>query len=233
MNLSKDFLYKRKSFLLLDNPILNSMNRNNGSILLIIFIFIFSACSGVTDKHEKITKDEGVERLKEKAKEALEYCKANNMNTDYCILIDMKIHSGRNRMFVWSFKTNSVERAALCSHGVGRDKNKSTPQDPKFSNEDGSWLSSLGKYKLGIRSYSNWGINVHYKMHGLEKTNSNAFKRIIVLHSYEPVKDEEIYPEHLPLGWSQGCPVTSNEMMTFIDNKLQKTEQPTLLWIYY
>ena len=35
-----------------------------------------------------------------------------------------------------------------------------------------SYCSSLGKYKVGIRSYSKWGINVHYKLHGLEATNN-------------------------------------------------------------
>ena len=201
-----------------------------------IFIFLilsFCSCNGVRDNNEKITKNESLDRLKEKAKESLAYCKENNMNTDFCILIDMKIHSGKNRMFVWNFKTNTVERAALAAHGVGRDEQRSTPLEPLFSNVGESWLSSLGKYKLGIRSYSKWGINVHYKMHGLEETNSNAYNRVIVLHSYAPVKDEEIYPEHMRLGWSQGCPVTSDEMMTFLDKKLKTVKKPVLLWIYY
>lgn len=202
------------------------------SILFLLLLSLIS-CYGVKDNKEEISKDESLERLKVKAKEALTFCKENKMNTDFCILIDMKIHSGKNRMFVWNFKTNSVERAALCAHGVGRDDKKSTPLKPLFSNVDGSWLSSLGKYKLGDRSYSNWGINIHYKMHGLEETNSNAYKRIIVLHSYDPVEDKEIYPEHMRLGWSLGCPVTSNEMMTYLDKKLQNVKKPVLLWIYY
>mgnify|MGYP001756098008 CR=1 FL=1 len=89
----------------------------------------------------------------------------------------------------------------------------STLSKPVFSNVEGSYCSSLGKYKVGIRSYSKWGINVHYKLHGLEVTNNNAFKRYIVLHSYTPMPEMEVYPLHLPLGISQGCPVISDEVM--------------------
>ena len=99
---------------------------------------------------------------------------------------------------------------------------------------EGSYCSSLGKYKVGIRSYIKWGINVHSKLHALDKTNNNAYKRYVVLHSYEYVPDNEVYPFHLPLGMSQGCPVVSNEIMREIDELLKekKNEKPVLLWIY-
>lgn len=96
----------------------------------------------------------------------------------------------------------------------------------------GSYCSSLGKYKVGIRSYSKWGINVHYKLHGLEPTNSNAFKRYIVLHSYTPVPASEISPMYLPLGISQGCPVICDEVMRKVDALLKVEKKSVLLWIY-
>jgi hypothetical protein len=136
-------------------------------------------------------------------------------------------------MFIYDFNGKKVERRALCAHGCGKDDRISTSEQPLFSNEDGSLLTSLGKYKLGIRSYSQWGINVHYKMHGLESTNNNAFKRIIVLHSHTPLSETEIYPSHLPLGWSWGCPVTDDATMTYLDAKLKNTKKSVLLWIYY
>lgn len=77
-----------------------------------------------------------------------------------------------------------------------------------------------------------WGINVHYKLHGLEPTNDNAFKRIVVLHSYTPLPATEVYPSHLPLGMSQGCPVICNETMRQIDVLLKAETKPVLLWIY-
>ena len=109
---------------------------------------------------------------------------------------------------------------------------ESTQEKPVFSNVEGSYCSSLGKYKIGARAYSRWGINVHYKMHGLDKTNNNAFKRWVVLHSHTPVADHDIYPKHLPLGWSQGCPVVSNEMMRKLDEMLKSAKTPLLIWIY-
>ena len=95
-----------------------------------------------------------------------------------------------------------------------------------------SYCSSLGKYKVGIRSYSKWGINIHYKLHGLEATNDNAFKRYIVLHSYTPLPETEVYPLHLPLGISQGCPVISDEVMRKVDGLLKAEKKPVLLWVY-
>ena len=97
---------------------------------------------------------------------------------------------------------------------------------------EGSYCSSLGRYKVGIRSYSKWGINVHYKLHGLEPTNNNAFKRVIVLHSYDLVPATDIYPVHLPLGISQGCPVICNDVMRKVDKLLKGEAKPVLLWMY-
>lgn len=168
------------------------------------------------------------EKLQQKADSALVYIKENKLNPNYAILVDMSIHSGKYRFFVWDFKNKETVHSSLCAHGYGKG---STQDVPVFSNQEGSYCSSLGKYKLGIRSHSKWGINIHYKLHGLEKTNSNAYKRIVVLHSFDPVSSEEIYPNHLPLGWSQGCPVVDNETMRYLDKLLSK-EKDVLFWIY-
>lgn len=172
------------------------------------------------------------EKLNSKAQEALAYCKANKFNTEYCILIDMSEHSGKKRMFVYDFKQHKVIRSALCAHGCGKDDQRSTGAKPIFGNKEGSLLTSLGKYKIGARAYSQYGINVHYKLHGLESTNDNAFQRIVVLHSHTPLPPIETYPQHLPMGWSYGCPVTDNETMHYLDKLLAKSKQPVLLWIY-
>jgi hypothetical protein len=145
----------------------------------------------------------------------------------------MKIHSGKNRMFVWDFKNKKIERKSLCAHGCGKDEKKSTGATPLFSNEIGSLLTSLGKYRIGSRAYSKWGIHVHYKMHGLEKTNSNAYNRYIVLHSYFAVPGKETFPSHLSLGMSEGCPVTDDATMYYLDEKLKDCKKSTLIWIYY
>lgn len=160
--------------------------------------------------------------------EALTFCKKNKMDTSIAIMVDMSIHSGKNRIFVYDFNRKEITIEGLCAHGVGGG---STPTKPVFSNKEGSYCTSLGKYKVKGRAYSNWGINVHYKMYGLEKTNSKAFKRIVVLHSYSPVPNQEIYPQTL-FGQSAGCPVLSDTTMRKIDELLKTRKKPVLLWIY-
>ncbi len=188
--------------------------------ILVLVVCVLRTCHAQTD----------IPRLKTKADEAKAYCKKHDFDTTFCILIDMKIHSGKNRMFVWDFGKKSIRNSGLCCHGFGGEN---TGSNPVFSNTVGSNCTSLGKYKIGIRSYSKYGIHIHYKLHGLETTNSNAFKRTVVLHSFDPVPELEIYPLHLPMGFSAGCPVVSNDMMRTLDTLLQNTQKPVLLWIYY
>ncbi len=164
-----------------------------------------------------------------KVDEAFVFCKKNGFDTATCFFVDMSVHSGKNRFFVWDFTQKKIIHEGLCCHGIGKGSTGSTPV---FSNENGSYCTSLGKYKTGIRSYSQYGIHAHYKMHGLEATNSNAFNRIVVLHSYYAVPENEIYPQHIPMGYSLGCPVVSDKLMTELDVLLQKKTKPTLLWIY-
>ncbi|MDH6307607.1 hypothetical protein M2451_000057 [Dysgonomonas sp. PFB1-18] len=194
----------------------------------------FIMCGNANGQNEERNKEQieqqaAFARLKAKADSAKAYCKAKNFSTQYCFLVDFSIHSGKNRFFVWDFAKDTIKYSSLCCHGYGQ---KSTHKKPVFSNIEGSYCSSLGRYKVGARSYSQWGINVHYKLHGLDKSNSNAFKRWVVLHSHTPVSEGEIYPEHLPLGWSQGCPVVSDNMMRKVDQLMKNLKKPVLLWVY-
>lgn len=191
--------------------------------LILAILLAFSACSGTEAKLPKPN-----EKLEEKVKEALKYCSANKLNTSYCILVDMSMHSGKNRLFVYDFKNEKIVIKGMCAHGNGGG---STPFKAVFSNKVNSNCTSLGRYRLGIRSYSKWGINVHYKMHGLDSTNNNAYKRIVVLHSYTPVPEYEIYPSGL-FGVSLGCPVVADLTMIEIDNLIKSGQKNMLLWIY-
>jgi hypothetical protein len=168
----------------------------------------------------------------EKLNEAKAYCAEKGMNTEYAIFLDMGIHSGKKRFFVWSFKENKLLSSGLCAHGCCKNNwgEDETKENPTFSNIPESHCSSLGKFKIGARGYSSWGINVNYKLHGLEKSNSNAYKRIIVLHSWNAVTDHEIYPSGTAEGW--GCPAISNSQMKQVDDLLKSTNKPTLLWVY-
>lgn len=170
--------------------------------------------------------------LKNKAKEAKVFCEQKGLNTSYCILVDFSLHSGKKRIFVYDMKKDSLIATGMVSHGCGDAPWGAdvTSSKPVFSNEHESHCSSLGKYRIGKRGYSSWGINVNYKLHGLEESNSNAYDRIIVLHSWEAIPHEEVYPDGTPEGW--GCPAVSNEFMTYLDSLLKNKDKDVLLWIY-
>ncbi|MGE8528437.1 murein L,D-transpeptidase catalytic domain-containing protein [Chryseobacterium rhizosphaerae] len=176
--------------------------------------------------------EEDLSKIKIKAEEALAFCTSRNLSTDFCILIDMSLHSGIKRFFVWDFKNKTISGKYLVGHGCGINAwSKDDSRDrPEFSNEDGSHLSSLGKYRLEGRGYSEWGVNIKYLMHGLEDTNTNALKRFIVFHSWNLMSDEEVFPKGSPEGW--GCPTISNNAMRKIDPMIQNTKKPVLMWIY-
>lgn len=164
-------------------------------------------------------------------KEAEDFCKANNFNEKYYYLIDLSIHSGKNRFFIYDFKSKKIINKNLVTHGSCdvATPNRTKWEKAKFSNEDNSHCSSLGKYKIGDRDYSSWGIKVKYWLQGLEKTNQNAVKRVVVLHSWSEVSNDEIYPEYSPISW--GCPAVSDDFMKILDAQLKTSEKPVLLWI--
>ncbi|MBL57728.1 MAG: hypothetical protein CMP61_11095 [Flavobacteriales bacterium] len=163
---------------------------------------------------------------------AFKFVKRNHLDTTICFLIDMRVHAGKRRFAIWDFMGDSVMREMIVTHGSAGVKGlpESRADLPTFSNLPGSFATSLGKYRVGRRSYSNWGINVHYKLHGLDSTNSNAYRRIVVLHSFSGVDKAEIYPEEPP--YSLGCPMVSNEDMTYLDGLL-KRKKNVLMWIYF
>lgn len=168
---------------------------------------------------------------KSKVEEAFEFSKVQNLDTGICIFINMSEHSGKKRMFLYDFAADTIIIAGLVSHGCGKSawSEDETKNAPVFSNLHESHCSSLGKYKIGNRGWSNWGIHVNYKLHGLEETNSNAFDRQIVLHSWGAVTNEEIFPMGTSEGY--GCPAVSNDVMKVLDKHL-KTKKNVLMWIY-
>lgn len=204
---------------------------------VIAFLVIFSAIFfgfrkidyQIKKNHKPVQDTIGI---KVKAKEALQFCKTKKYNENFCILIDMSIHSGLNRFFIYDFKKKEVTHKMLVGHGCGENpwSFDFSKDNPSFSNIDGSHCSSLGKYKIGNRAWSDWGINVKYVLHGLENTYSNAQARYIVFHSWEKVSDTEIYPDGTPEGW--GCPTISNKNMKIVDAMLKKSNKPVLMWIY-
>ena len=161
--------------------------------------------------------------------EIYDYCKDNGYSTEYCFLTDFSKPSGIKRFYIYSFKENKIVDKSLCAHGLGRNYNifKTT-----FSNEKGSYYSSLGKYKVGnLRAMKNPNIlfKEGYNLFELDSTNSNAKERGILIHKGNP--EFETFP--LPcLPVSKGCFAVSNSMMKHIEDIKKQSDKPILLYAY-
>lgn len=195
-------------------------------------VYLVDCNSSATEKQVAKKPAVNIQSTRVKAKQALAFCKAKKFNTNFCILIDMSLHSGVKRFLVWDFKKDTITHAFLVGHGSCDNpwNNDYSKDNPKSSNVDGSHCSSLGKYKIGERAPSDWGVLIKYVLHGLEATNSNAKSRYVVFHSWEAVSDEEVYPRGTPEGW--GCPIISNNSFKQVDPLLKASKKPVLMWIY-
>lgn len=196
--------------------------------LIFLLLFAFGFC-----QNEKTTSSANYKlpNYDSISKQALHYCVKNKLQKNYYLLVDLNIHSGKKRFFIYDFNKKAIIKSYMVSHGCGDNKwnNTFSKDNPKISNEFDSHCSSIGKYIIGKRGTSQWGIRVKYLLKGKDKTNSNALERAIVLHSWEEIPNDEVYPEGTPEGW--GCPAVSNEAMKEIDAKLKKSVKPVLLWV--
>ena len=153
------------------------------------------------------------------------YVAGKGYSTNYCFLIDMSINSGLKRFFVYDLNKNVVAYAGLAAHG---SCDELFLKEVKYSNSPGSGCTSSGLYKVGQRYYGQYGKS--YRLIGLQNSNSNAFKRAVVLHGLACVPDEESYPK--PICNSLGCPMVSIRFLDKLSNLIDRSDKPVLLWVY-
>lgn len=153
------------------------------------------------------------------------YAAKNGYSTKYCFLVDMSLPSGRRRFFVYNLEKNTVVFSGLVAHG---SCNETFLSRPKFSNAASCGCSSLGKYKVGGFYRGHYGKS--YRLYGLDNSNSNAYRRAVVIHGYDCVPDEEIYPRVLCN--SLGCPGVSYNFFEKLSRIIEQSEKPILLWVY-
>lgn len=159
-------------------------------------------------------------------KKAKEFLSNNrSYNQDVAILIDMRIPSNKYRLFVHDFKYDSIQDQALVAHGAGSDY---SADSLVFSNTPNSNCTSLGKYKIGAKYTGQFGKS--YKLHGLDPTNNNAYKRYVVFHPYSAVPDLE---QEYPIILSLGCPMVSPNFMEKMYTMIDNSSKPILMVIYY
>lgn len=182
-------------------------------------------------KKKILTKDLSNEKkgktraLENRATDLYDYAQQKGYSTKYCFLIDMSIPGGRKRFFVYDLEENAVAMSGLVAHGCC---NEDFIAHPRFSNASGSGCSSLGRYKIGEFYRGQYGKS--YRLHGLDKTNSNAYSRAVVIHGFDCVPDEEIYPRVLCNSF--GCAMVSYNFFDRLSRIINKSEKPILMWIY-
>ena len=164
-------------------------------------------------------------RLKPKVSAITSFVKKNGYNTHFCFMVDMNIESGKNRFFVYDLTSDSVLDAGLVTHGRC---NANWLTGRQYGNGVGCGCTSLGKYKIGNRYQGKFGLA--YKLHGLDSTNSNAFKRFVVLHSHSCVPEGEVNP--YPICQSDGCPTVSPAFLKKLAAMIDKSSRPVLLYIF-
>jgi len=157
--------------------------------------------------------------------QARSYAILNGYSTDYCFFVDMSIHSGRKRFFVYDLEKNVVLISGLVAHGSCKE---GFLTDAKFSNVPGCGCSSSGKYKIGEKYRGQYGTS--YKLYGLDNTNSNAYRRAVVLHGFSCIPNEEIYPKDVCNSF--GCPMVSTAFFERLAFVIDKAKKPIILWIY-
>ena len=155
---------------------------------------------------------------------AKNWCTVHHYNTRFFFFVDMSLQSGKKRFFVYDIKADSAVDAGLVAHGCCSYR---FLVKARFSNEPGCGCSSTGKYKIGGKYEGNYGTA--YKLTGLDSSNSNAAKRNIVLHSYYSVPDQEVYPD--AIGNSYGCVMVSQKFFKTVEQKIDSSAKPLLLWV--
>ena len=157
-------------------------------------------------------------RVAERAKELLEYCRREGYNTRVALFVDLSRHSGRRRFVAWDMARMVPIFTCPVSHGSGSEMSHVRSAYARFSNEDGSHLSSLGRAVVAERYEGRYGVA--YRLDGLDATNTNLRSRCVVLHGWEHTTSYPIWPR-ATVG-SFGCPVLSRRMMARVDELLRR-----------
>lgn len=164
-------------------------------------------------------------RLSAQAQRGLAYATAHGLSTRVAFLVDMQRHSGKKRFFIYDLQADTVRSAGLVAHG---SCNRNWLPDAAFGNEPGCGCSSLGRYKVGYAYPGRFGTA--FKLYGLDRSNSNAFDRFVVLHAYDCIPDTEIYPRNVCN--SLGCPMVSYRFLATAATAIRQEKKPILLWIF-
>lgn len=119
----------------------------------------------------------------------------------YWAVVDFDQPSTSKRLYVFDTVEKNVNTYYV-SHGRGSEGVADDGMAETFSNQEGSFKSSLGIYRTLNAYTGQHGRSL--RLEGLEATNSNALTRAIVMHTADYVS-ESVIRRTGRLGRSQGC----------------------------
>lgn len=149
---------------------------------------------------------EGIVNRKAFTQAVTGYYKINNRKRDILTLIDFSRPSTEQRLFVFDMQHHKLLFSSVVAHGRNSGENYAT----SFSNESGSYKSSLGFYLTESTYQGKNGYSLI--LNGLEKgINDRARERAIVMHG-APYADPTMVSKGGRLGRSLGCPAVPRQL---------------------
>jgi hypothetical protein len=134
---------------------------------------------------------------------------------NWMMVIDFSYHSLSRRAFLINLRTGQSQ-AFYVSHGLMSDNGGGYATN--FSNTPKSKMSSLGLYVTGGTYHGKHGNSLI--LNGLQKTNSNAATRKIVMHPADYMNEQEMFAQGYGAR-SEGCPAFEPEVAPYIISKLK------------
>lgn len=193
--------------------------------LLLILCFFFLSCHSNGQEGKRSVRPISIPKTKiVELKTYLQNHKKYNQET--AIFINFKIPSQYYRFFIYDLKNDKILDKSLVSHGSGSEVQNSDKL--VFSNTENSYQSSLGKYEIANRYKGQFGWS--YRLKGLDKTNSNAMKRAIVLHPYHKMRSTE---NGEPSCLSLGCPMLSPDFFKKTEKYIEQSPKPMIIYAFY
>ena len=157
---------------------------------------------------------EGVVNWKAFRQAVAGYYKIDNRKREVLTLIDFSRPSTAKRLFVFDMRERKVLFSSVVSHGKNSGDNYAT----SFSNQNGSYKSSLGFY-LTENTYQG-GNGYSLILNGLEKgINDKAKERSIVVHGASYANPTVAASGRL--GRSLGCPALPTKLAKPIINTIK------------
>ena len=145
-------------------------------------------------------------------------------HADILTIVDFSQSSKKKRLYV----IDLVKKAILFNTYVAHGRNTGDEYAKRFSNESGSYQSSLGFY-LTREEIVGSGVGLSLILDGLEKGfNDNALKREIIMHGAE-YATENFIRKTGRLGRSFGCPSLPPDLIKPV---VETIKEGTCFFIY-